>query len=141
MSGRISDVVSWLITTINADATLNTLGLTDGNIFFHNAPENTPFPYIILQVQSNSKSYVLGHGQAFTRTWMAVKCLDMGTDGGNRARRIRDRVEDVLNLQTPTLPEGYALDIRTTTGFEYSEAESGNMNFYHVGSVFVINLG
>lgn len=138
MAAYLRDVIAWLVTTLSADSTLTGLGVS--GVFFYQAPEGQAYPYIILQKTAESHQYVL-NAEAYNEHWLAVKAVDHGFDGGDLARQIQDRVKALINLQRPTLSSGYTMTIRAQSGFEMSEQEAGNNNFYHAGTVFVAWLG
>lgn len=135
---HFSDVVAWVVGIVNADSTLTSLGLQGA--WVNTAPEGTAAPIVIIQKQTGSHTYTFGR-EAYNRHWVSIKCVDQGFDGGYRARQIMDRVKTLLNLQTVTTTAGYSMDFRASTDFEYGEQEAGNLNFYHVGTVFVAMLG
>ena len=137
---HLREVIQWMVGQINGDATLTGLGLQKALTF--SAPEKTAFPYVIIQKQTGAHSHVLGAQEAHNRHWLAIKCVDKGFDGGDRARQVMDRVRVLLNNMRPTLTTGgYVMIIRANTDFEYDEQESGNNNFYHVVTVFMVQLG
>jgi hypothetical protein len=143
---KINDAIAACITRLNADATMNTLGWSDGNIYWYHPPEAAPMPSIVLQKQTDAKTHRMG-GIAYKRHWITFKVVDGGSlndglDGGKRARDIAERVEILLNNFRPVLPGGgYTMQICADTGFEYSEAEAGNKIWYHVGSTFTFWIG
>ncbi len=140
MPAHLRDVLQWMVGQINADATLTSLGLQKAWTFA--APERTAFPYVIITKQTGAHNHTLGATEAHNRHWLAVKCVDTGFDGGDRARRVMDRVRVLINNQRPTLAGGgYTMIIRANTDFEYDEQESGNNNFYHVVTVYMVQLG
>lgn len=134
-----SEIATWAVGQLTGDATLTSLDV-DG-VFFNNAPEGTPSPTIIFQKQTGAYTYTLGNSDAYTRHWLSIKCVDENLDGGDRARQVMKRVKAILNGQTPALDEGYTMNFKAQTDFEYGEQESGNIQYYHVGTVFVAWLG
>lgn len=129
MTAHFQDIVSWITTTCNGDSELDTLGLT--GTWAYSAPERAEFPYLVIQKQAGTHDYVMC-AQAFSSHFLAVKCVDKGFDGGERARLIMDRVQELLDLQTPTISDGgYTLTIKANNSYEYDEQENGNNNFYH----------
>lgn len=136
---HLRDIIKWMSDTVMADSTL-TSGFGVTGLFMYNAPEGQAYPYIIVQKTAASHQYVL-NAEAYNEHWLAVKAVDKGFDGGDRARQIQDRVKALINLQRPTLTSGYTMTIRAQSGFELSEAEAGNNFFYHAGTVFVAWLG
>ena len=139
MAAHLRDAINYIVTAINADATLTGLGLNKA--WTYSAPEKTPFPYVIIQKQAGTHDYVMCQ-QAFSSHFLAIKCVDKSFDGGDRARRIMDRVTALIELQTPSLTDGgYVMNIMANNSYEYDEQESGNNNFYHVVIVFKVILG
>lgn len=127
------DVLQWVCSQLAGDGTLASLGVT--GVFMYNAPENTPFPYLIMQKQTGNHTYALGK-EAFHSHWLAIKCVDKSWDGGDTSRQVMGRVKELINLQTPP----GVLHIKASTDFEMQENEPGNLAFPHAGTVFVITL-
>lgn len=144
MADKLTEVIRDIVTLFNADATMNSLGWTDGSIYWNGAYEGAPFPYIILDKQTEVTDHRLG-GMAFTRHWVAFRAVDTGSttganDGGARARAIGERVKDLLENFRPSIPVNYVMDIRASTGFDYAEKEVGNIMYFHSAKVFVIMI-
>jgi len=138
MAAYLRDVIAWMVSTIADDTVLQSLGVS--GTFMYNAPEGQDYPYIIIQKTAETHKFVFGD-EAYNEHWLAVKALDKGFDGGDRARQVMDRVRFLFKEARPTLTSGYTMVIRAQSGFELCEAEAGNNFFYHVGTVFVPWLG
>lgn len=138
MATTLQDAISYIVSAINADSTLTSLGLHGA--FMHSAPERQQFPYVIIQKQSGLHEHVICK-EAFATHFLAIKCVDTGFDGGNRARTIMERVKELLDHQSPTLGSGYAMAILANNSYEYDEQETGNNNFYHSVINFRVILG
>lgn len=140
MPAHLRDVIQWAVGQINADSTLTGLGLQKA--WMNSPPEGTAFPYVIIKKQTGVHEHGLGNVELFNRHWLAIKCVDTGFDGGDRARRVMDRVRELVNHQRPTLSGGgYTIAILANSDFEYDEQENGNNNFYHVVTVYMVHLG
>lgn len=141
MAAHLREVLTWIVGQINGDSTLTTtLGLKKAWMF--SAPEHTAFPYVIMTKQTGAHDHSLGNREAHNRHYVAIKCVDNGFDGGDRARKVMDRVKDLINHQRPTLTQGgYTIAILASNDYEYDEQENGNQNFYHVVTVYMIQLG
>ena len=140
MAAHLRDIYNWIVTTINADSTLTSLGLNKAWTF--TAPEGTAFPYVIISKQTGGHDHSLGNQEIMNRHWLAIKCVDTGFDGGDRARQVMDRVKTLINHQTPALSGGgYTIAVLASNDFEYREQENGNNVFYHVVIVFMVQLG
>lgn len=137
MTAPLRDVFAWMISTIQNDSEIQSLGYS--RVFAYKAPENFDFPYFILEKQTGAHDYVFGN-EAHNRHFIVVKSLNYGTDGGDLGRRAMDRVRELLNNQRPALTEGYVMVIRANTDFEFVEAETGNNQFFNVGTVYLVQL-
>ncbi len=136
---HLQDVISYIIGVINSDSELTTLGLNDA--YMYEAPERAVLPYVIGQKQAATHTYTMCK-QAFNTHYLAIKCVDTGFDGGNRARTVMDRVVELIELQTPSLTDGgYVMTIKANNSYEYDEQETGNNNFYHCVVVFAVTIG
>lgn len=145
MADKITEAVTACLSRLNADATMNTLGYIDGNVWWYHPPEGSAYPCVVLEKQTDHKEHRMG-SIAFKRHWIVFKVVDGGEeqssgDGGERARAISERIDTLLNGFKPTLTSGHTMQIQTDTGFEYSEAEVGNKFWYHVGSTFTFWIG
>ena len=140
MAAHLRDAIQWIVGQINGDATLTSLGLQKA--WTNSPPERTAFPYVIIKKQTGKHDHGLGNAELFNSHWLAIKCVDTGFDGGDRARQVMDRVRTLINHQRPTLSSGgYTIAILASNDFEYDEQENGNNNFYHVVTVYMIQLG
>lgn len=137
MTAPLREVYAWIISTLQGDAELQSLGYT--RVFSYKAPEGQDFPYFILEKQTGVHDYVMG-AEAHNRHWIVVKSINYGTDGGDKGRRAQDRVRELLNNQRPALSEGYVMVIRANNDFEFVEAEAGNNMFYNIGTVYLVQL-
>jgi hypothetical protein len=145
MASKLDQAVAACITRLSNDATMNTLGWVDGDIYWYHPPKGSNYPCVVLQKQTDGKTHRMG-GTAFKRHWIVFKVVDggeaaNGMDGGVRARAIAERIETLLDGFRPTITGGYVLQIETDTGFDFSEAEAGNKFWYHVGSTFTFWIG
>ena len=141
MPASLQDAIVWMIGAIEADATTIALGSTKA--YMYNAPEVgvVSYPYVIIGKQAGSNILSLC-GPAFDIHYMAVKCVDYGYDGGERARKVLHRVRQVIEVSSPvTLASGKLNAIQPNSSFSYDEQESGNNNFYHEVQVEKITLG
>jgi hypothetical protein len=138
MSATIRDIYSYLVTKLEGDTTLQGWGV---DVFALAAPEDQPCPYILIERQSGVHKYTLGEGNSLVTHWIFLKSVTTGEDGGKLGRQIMDRVNDLLTHQRPTIASGYVARIEATTDTEYIEAETGNLQFFHVGTVFKFVLG
>lgn len=137
MTAQLRDVIKWMNDTIMGDTDITDLGVS--GVFFYNAPEGQAYPYIILQKTAESHTFDFGV-EVFNRHWVAVKCVDLGFDGGDRARQVMDKIRPLLGEARPSITSGTTMLVRAQSGFELSEAEAGNNFFYHVGTVYVVWL-
>lgn len=140
----LNDVLEYIVTTVTNDSVLESWD--HNSVWAHQAPENVPTPFFILDPASNTSSFSLGNSRTFDSYSMAIKSVttvsDSGTaDGGSLGRDAMNRLRDILVFQKPSLSSGYTMVIRESNGFEYKEAESGGNIFYHVGTYFEILLG
>lgn len=143
MTASLQDAIEWLVTTIQNDATVISLGVTQA--FMYSAPEKgvASFPYVIISKQAGSHTLSMC-GVAYDSHFLAVKCVDYGFDGGERARKVIHRVRQIIEFQTATLASGRLIGITPVNSFEYDEQESGNNNFFHavqVEKVMLANQG
>jgi len=131
MPASLQDAVTHLIGKIEADAQTISLGSTQA--FMFSAPEKgvASYPYVIIGKQAGSHTIVMC-GVAFDVHYLAVKCVDYGFDGGERARKVLHRVRQVIETTTPaTLASGKLDAVIPNSSYNYDEQESGNNNFYH----------
>ncbi len=131
MPASLQDAITWMVGQIQADATVQSLGASEA--FMYSAPEEgtTSFPYVILGKQAGSHTLV-NCGVAFDIHYLAVKCVDYGFDGGERARNILHRVRQVIETSNAvTVSTGKINAIQPNSSYSYDEQESGNNNFYH----------
>lgn len=141
MAASLQHAVEWMVTSIQNDAQVQALGVTQA--FMYSAPEKgvASYPYVIIGKQAGSHTLVMC-GVAFDVHYMAVKCVDYGFDGGARARRVLHRVRQVLEAaNNVTLASGKIATIQPNSSYEYDEQESGNNNFYHCVQVDKVVLG
>lgn len=138
MAAYLRDIIQWMVTTIMNDSVIQ--GLSVSGVSMYESPEGEAYPFVIIQKTSETHKFVLGN-EAYNEHWLAVKCVDKGFDGGDRARQVMDRIRFLFKEARPTISSGYTMLIRAQSGFEMAEAETGNNNFYHVGTVFVAWLG
>lgn len=136
----IRQVYSYLVDTLEQDATLQGMSPNGVDVFALKAPEDHPTPFILLERQSGTHSYVMG-AESIQRHWVFIKSITEGGDGGALGRGIMDRVHERLTGDLPTISGGYVARIQATTDLEYIEAETGNIQFFHVGTVFQFYLG
>lgn len=137
MAVSVRDINAYIVSTLENDATLQGWGV---DVFSLAAPEDYPTPFIIMERQSGVHDYHLGV-ESIQRHWIFLKSVTLGEDGGKLGRQIMDRVNVLLTGQTPTIPSGYVARVQATTDLEYIEAETGNIQFFHVGTVFQFFLG
>jgi hypothetical protein len=138
MTATFRDAVQWVIGQLTGDTVLNGLGVN--GIYFYLAPENVQLPYIILQKQTDAQWGALDAKQSYSRNWIVVKCVADGTDGGDTARQVMDRVHELVDYKSASVTSGKIMSVNPQTGYELKEAESGNLLYIHVGSVFVFWL-
>ncbi len=131
--------IAWIVNRINNDSQLNSLG--NNKAFTFAAPERTGYPFVVINKQAGSHKHVICR-KAYDSHFLAIKCVDKGFDGGNKARRIMERVAEILSHETATLGDGQQiLTITESSSFEYDDQESGNLNFYHSVIVFKVVVG
>lgn len=141
MAASLQDAITLMVGQIQADATVISLGSTQ--VFMYSAPEVgvASYPYVIIGKQAGSHKLSLC-GVAFDMHYLAVKCVDYGFDGGERARKVLHRVRQVIESSNPqTVSSGTVNAIQPNSSFEYDEQESGNNNFYHAVQVEKVTLG
>lgn len=134
MAASLQDAITWIVGMIQADATIQGLGVTEA--FMYSAPERgiASLPYVIMGKQAGSHTITMC-GVAYDVHYLAIKCVDEGFDGGEVARKVVHRVREVIEFQKPTLASGRILDIQPNSSYEYDEQESGNENFFHAVQV------
>lgn len=140
MPASLQDAITWMVGQIEADATVISLGSTQ--VFMYSAPEKgvASYPYVIIGKQAGSHTLNLC-GTAFDIHYLAVKCVDYGLDGGERARKVLHRVRQVIETSTEvSITGGKIAAIQPNSSYEYDEQESGNNNFYHAVQVDKITL-
>lgn len=140
MAVSVREVYSYVVDTLEADATLQGMSADGVDVFSLKAPEDHPCPFVLLERQSGVHDYRLG-GEAMQRHWIFIKSITTGGDGGSLGRAIMDRVHVLLTGSLPTISGGYVARIQAGTDLEYIEAETGNIQFFHVGTVFQFYLG
>lgn len=130
MPATLQDAITWIVTTINSDATLTSMGLHKA--YMYSAPEigTDQYPFVIIGKQAGIHELTMC-GSAVDIHYLAIKCVDRSFDGGELARTVMERVRVLLELQTPTLPSGRIISIVPNNSYEYDEQESGNNNFFH----------
>lgn len=142
MATPLRDVIQWLVTTLEADATLTGLGVEGA--YSRVIPSFVEGPAIVIAKQTGFHNYVFGK-EAHNRHWVSIKCVEPSEDdvntGGDVARQVMDRVRELINLQRPTLTSGYTMIIMADNDYEYDEQEAGDNVYYHVGTVYRIQLG
>lgn len=138
--GSYQEALTWIVTAINNDATLN--GMNNHKAFVFSAPEKTLYPFVIINKQAGAHRLNMC-GKVYDAHYLAIKCVDKSFDGGKLARNIMARVETVIAFQDGiSLPGGAKiLSITPNSSFEYDEQESGNNNFYHSVIVFRVVVG
>lgn len=140
MPAQLQDAVTWMVAAIQADATVISLGCTQA--FMYAAPEMgvVSFPYVIIGKQAGSHQLVLC-GTAFDHHFLAVKCVDYGFDGGERARKVLHAARQAIETSNSvTLASGKLSAIQPNSSFSYDEQESGNNFFYHEVQVEKVTL-
>lgn len=139
----LGEIIGFIVGTISNDPVLQ--GLGHSVAWSHQAPSQTPFPYFIIQKQSDNYRFTLDSGRAFDQHFISVKSVTRNnieeSDGGELGRLANERAREILFTQRPTLSNGYTMRIRESNGFEYREAEDGNRLYYHVGTVYAIMMG
>ena len=141
MPASLQDAITLICGQIEADATVISLGSTQ--TFMYSAPEKgvASFPYVVIGKQAGGHT-LARCGTAFDIHYMAVKCVDYGFDGGERARKVLHRVRQVIENSNPqTVASGTVSAIQPNSSYEYDEQESGNNLFYHAVQVEKITLG
>lgn len=140
MPAELQDAITWMCGQIEADAQTQALGVTQA--FMFSAPEKgtASYPYVIIGKQAGS-NILANCGSAFDIHYMAVKVVDYGFDGGERARKALHRIRQVIEISNPvTVASGKIDAIQPNSSFSYDEQESGNNNFYHEVQVEKITL-
>lgn len=135
MPASLQDAITWMVGQIEASAAVQALGSTQA--FMYSAPEKgtTSYPYVIIGKQAGSHTVTLC-GTAFDVHYLAVKCVDYGMDGGERARKVLHAVRQVIETSSEvTITGGKIAAIQPNSSYEYDEQESGNNNFYHAVQV------
>lgn len=139
----LGDIYEFIATTLANDSELQSMG--HQHAWSHQAPPQAPFPYFIIQKQSDNYRHTLNEGRAYDQHFIAVKSVTRNTveesDGGNLGRRANERARELLYGKHPAVNNSYTMRIRESNGFEYREAEDGNRIYYHVGTVYGIMLG
>lgn len=141
MAAKLQDAITLMVGQIQGDATLQGMGVTQA--FMYSAPEKgvASFPYVIISKQAGSHQLSMC-GVAFDVHYMAVKVVDYGFDGGERARNALHRVRQVIETgSAQTVASGTVNAIQPNSSFSYDEQESGNNEFYHEVQVEKITLG
>lgn len=138
MPASIRDIYTYLVTTLESDPTLQGWGV---DVYSLKAPEEEASPYILLERQSAVHGRLLGNRTGIVRHWVFVKSVTKGMDNGKLGRQIMDRVKVLIDGQTPAIPSGYVAQIEAKTDLEYVEAETGNIQYFHIGTTFVFHLG
>lgn len=141
MAASLQDAITWMVGQIQADAQVQALGVTQA--FMYSAPEVgvISYPFVIIGKQAGTHKNTLC-GVAFDMHYLAVKCVDYGFDGGERARKALHRVRQVIEISSPvTVASGTINSIQPNSSFEFDEQESGNNNFYHAVQVEKVTLG
>lgn len=140
MPASLQDAITWIVGTIQADATVISLGSTE--VFMYSAPEEgvASYPFVIIGKQAGAHTSTMCQ-TAIDEHYLAIKCVDYGFDGGERARKVLHRVREIIENQSATLASGRLLTILPNSSFEYDEQESGNNNFYHAVQVERVVLG
>jgi hypothetical protein len=141
MSVSVRNIYKFVNDTLNGDATLLGLGIGPNDVFAMKAPESHPTPFILTERQAGTHSYSLGDSEAFVDHWMVVKAVTTGTDGGDLGRQIMDRVNALIVGASFTVIDGYSIRVTTVTEMEYVDAEPGNIQFFHIGSMYRFTMG
>lgn len=143
-NGTLRDAFAAMITLLGADSTLNNLGVSANDIFALKAPESHSTPFVIFEKYSATHDFVLGGSGTYDTHYILIKVVSGGQGDysmGDLSRQISDRIVAILTGFKPSLPTGYIIRIEPQTDIEFSESESGNILFYHVGTVFKIYIG
>jgi hypothetical protein len=130
MPANLQEAINWLIGEIEGDATVNSLGVTAA--YMYSAPEvgTDAYPFVIIGKQAGSHTLTLC-GAAYDVHYLAIKCVDYGFDGGERARDVVDAIRKLIEFRKAPLTGGEILSITPNNSYEYDEQESGNNNFFH----------
>lgn len=141
MAASLQDAITWIVGQLEADSTLQGLGVTE--TFMYSAPERgvASYPYIIMGKQAGSHTITMCR-VAYDVHYIALKCVDEGFDGGEAARTALKRARDVIEFcGTTAITGGQIMDILPSSSYEYDEQESGNENFFHAVQVIKVILG
>lgn len=126
---------------LDNDATLQAMGNPDGMFTFSwKAPEDFRTPFLIMERQSGTHHYAFGH-EAYQRQWIFIKAITEGGLAGDQGREIMDRVHQILTQSAGPTAFGEILRVEANTDLEYIEAETGNIQYFHIGTVFKFYLG
>jgi len=98
-------------------------------------------PYVILQKQTDAVEGHLDSGTAYMRHWFAIQVVNRGDDGGDRARQIRDRLNEILNWKAADLPSGRLICMEPSTGNETQDSNPGGEFFVYVTTVYIVWTG
>lgn len=140
MPAHLNDVLAWIAETLSEDSVLQDDFEIKG-VWRFGAPEGTGFPFLVYQKQTGFHRFTMGDKKLDT-SFVMVKAVDTGHDGGERANLMADRAYELLHGQRPALANGgYTVRIEASNDFDFDEQESGNVNIYHSGVVFKVLLG
>jgi hypothetical protein len=141
MTASLQDAITWIVGQLQADATLQGLGVTE--TFMYSAPERgvASYPYLIMGKMAGSHTITMCR-VVYDVHYMALKCVDEGFDGGETARKALKRARDVIEFcGEQSITGGKIMDILPSSSYEYDEQESGNENFYHAVQVMKVIVG
>jgi hypothetical protein len=141
MAAKFQDAITWIVGQLQADSTLQGLGVTE--TFMYSAPERgiSSLPYLIMSKMAGSHTLTMC-GVGYDVHYVALKCVDEGFDGGETARNALHRARQVIEFcGRQTLASGTIMDILPSSSYEYDEQESGNENFFHTVQVIKVILG
>lgn len=124
---------------MSGDTTLNNLlgtpasGFTKA-IYFQEAPENAPFPFVIFSKQSGVPTEAFADPSAYDTDIWLVKGVDRNTTADN-AEAIAARLTVLLNDGTLSISGGTLLYLRRQSDVDYAEITDG-ITYKHSGSLY-----
>lgn len=139
MAVSVRSVYQHIDNVITNDATLTGLGVN--GVFSMKAPESHPTPYILTERPAGRHFYAMGGSETHQEHWVVIKCVDRGTDGGMLCRQVMARINEILTGSTIPVTGGYSLRVEAVSELEYVDAEAGNIQFFHVGTMFKFLMG
>lgn len=129
---------------LSSDTTLNALLATPAagyakSIYFHQAPADAAFPYVLFQKMSGVPTETFGD-PAFMEgdTWL-VKGVDR-SPSADRVESIAERVNVLLNDASLTIAGTSLLYLRRQSDVEYPEVDDGEL-YHHCGAMFRVVTG